>query len=408
MFPLISKGLSLLVVYAFYLILTREFGEAITGEFALFFTLLSIGSVFTKLGLDTSIIKQISSRINNKVAEIRSVYTAILSIVLIVSLALGVITYFLEDVLSNLFLASPSDLFVVLPIGIVLFSLLSINSEGLRGLQKLSLYSLFQNFSLFGLALIIMLFSRYSIFISFLLSLFVLTGLSFILVIKSLPKGEKHKVSKSYLLKESFPMFLSNSAFFIMTWADVLMLSYFLSEDQTGIYNNASKVANLNIVFLFAINAIAAPKLAEFNSNQDVNSIKDFTKTTSKYSILLALPILVVILFFSKELLGFFGEKTAEGYIVLIVLACGQFFNAACGSVVNVLNMTGYEKNARNVIVFTTIINLVLNYLLIPEYGILGAAISTSISVFIWNFWSVVIIYRKFNFVSITLPWKKI
>ena len=409
LFPLISKGLSLVIVYVFYVFITQRFGEQTTGEFALFFTLLSILSVFTKLGLDTSIVKQISSRINHEGKnEIKSVYLRILTLVFLVSTILSVAVFFLGDFLTSQFLEEGSQLFVYLPIGLLLFSLISINSESLRGLQKLSLYSLFQNFSLFGIALIGVILFNQDLFSSFIGSLTLLMALSFILILKALPKGDKIKVSSKGLLEESFPMFLSNSAFFIMTWADVIMLSYFLTEDQTGIYNNASKVANLNIVFLFAINAIAAPKLAEFKAKNDESSIKAFTQTTSKYSIMLSMPILIVILLFSEELLGLFSDKSMEGYVVLMVLALGQFFNAACGSVVNVLNMTGYEKNARNVIMVTTVLNLILNYLLIPVYGILGAAISTAISVFVWNFWSVLIIYKKFNFISITMPWKKI
>ena len=124
--------------------------------------------------------------------------------------------------------------------------------------------------------------------------------------------------------------------------------------------------------------------------------------------LIFSLPIALIILLFSKELLSIFGQEFIVGSTVLVTLTIGQLINAACGSVINVLNMVGDQIAARNIIIFATSINLVLNYFLISSIGIEGAAIATTISTLTWNSLAVLYIYKKYNFLSITLPWQKI
>ena len=82
----------------------------------------------------------------------------------------------------------------------------------------------------------------------------------------------------------------------------------------------------------------------------------------------------------------------------------GSVINALCGPVMYLLNMTGKEKAARNIIIVASVLNVVLNLTFIPTYGLIGAAYATSISTVIWNALAVVQIKKEYGFISIPHP----
>ena len=202
------------------------------------------------------------------------------------------------------------------------------------------------------------------------------------------------------MLKESFPMFLSGSLFLLMSWVDILMLGFFNSQVDVGIYTIAIKIAGLVTIFLFAINTILGPKISELYHNQKLGALAKLVQKTAILSFLFSLPILFIILLFPDNLLQLFGNdfQTIDSKKTLIILAFGQITNVFFGSVIYILDMTGRHIISRNILLFTAIINIMLNFILIPKYSICGAAISTSISVFIWGFLGAFYVKKYFNF----------
>ena len=65
--------------------------------------------------------------------------------------------------------------------------------------------------------------------------------------------------------------------------------------------------------------------------------------------------------------------------------------------------MTGLEKVLRNIIIVSGILNIVLNIVLIPYYGILGASIASAFSLILWNIWALLYIYNKYGFLTINI-----
>ncbi len=79
----------------------------------------------------------------------------------------------------------------------------------------------------------------------------------------------------------------------------------------------------------------------------------------------------------------------------------GQFINILCGSVGYILLMTDKQNVFKNIMILATFLNIAMNIILIPLYGINGAAIASSISLILWNVISFVYIYRKYNISTI-------
>ena len=150
-------------------------------------------------------------------------------------------------------------------------------------------------------------------------------------------------------------------------------------------------------IILFSINSIVAPKISELFSQENFIELRKIIKTSSKLMFFLTIPVLILILLFSEFILSFFGEQFVSGVLCLNILIAGQLINVLCGSVGYILNMTEHQNVFKWIIIFSVIINIVLNLVLIPSYGIFGAAFASMISLILWNMLSCIYIYKKFN-----------
>ena len=120
-----------------------------------------------------------------------------------------------------------------------------------------------------------------------------------------------------------------------------------------------------------------------------------------------SLPILIILLAVPEFILGLFGNEFKTGASALIFLTIAQFINAFTGSVGYILQMTGYQKYYQNVIFLGTIINIVLNYILIPIWGIAGAAIASATSMFFWNLLFTLKVKKILNNYIFYLPFRR-
>ncbi|SMO55594.1 Membrane protein involved in the export of O-antigen and teichoic acid [Balnearium lithotrophicum] len=402
--------------YIFTLLITRGYGAEAMGAFALSFTLLQISSVIGRLGMDTALLRFVAEYSSQgKWEVVKDVYKKAIKLVFPFSLILSVTVFFFSGYIAEIVFKKPhlERYFKIASIGIVPFVLLFIHTESLRGLKKIKEYMLLQQAGIFILAssllacitllvkqLTIRQINQIPIFI-YILSEFVISLMAFFLWKKQLTNSypsisqyTKEQIKRpinetlSYatILSVSIPMLFSSSLALIMGWTDTIMLGIFKTEREVGIYNVVLRVSMITSITLMAINTIAAPKFAEFWGKGDVKGLAKVAQQSTKLIFWTSFPILSIFLVFPKLILRIFGEDFKAGTTALIILTLGQFVNAVTGSVGYILRMTGYQKFHQNVILIGAILNIILNYLLIPMYSIIGAAIASSISVVFWNF----------------------
>ena len=88
---------------------------------------------------------------------------------------------------------------------------------------------------------------------------------------------------------------------------------------------------------------------------------------------------------FGYVVLGIFVSDFTAGYVALLVLLAGQLINAVSGPVGYVMTMTGHQHRAARIIGVCAFVNIVLNAMLIPLFGMSGAASATAITTAMWN-----------------------
>jgi O-antigen/teichoic acid export membrane protein len=91
------------------------------------------------------------------------------------------------------------------------------------------------------------------------------------------------------------------------------------------------------------------------------------------------------VMLLAPWILKLFGQEFVAGTESLRILCIGQIINASTGSVGLILNMTGHEKYNVMSLSLGTGINLLLNLLLVPQFGLIGAAIAAATSMIVWN-----------------------
>jgi O-antigen/teichoic acid export membrane protein len=228
-----------------------------------------------------------------------------------------------------------------------------------------------------------------------LLSLF--SSISVYILFKKIdkPNDKSESFTITEIFKTSSPMALSAIAYFIMQSIDIIILSIYEGFDQIAYYSVSVKLAMLTTLALMSVNIVIAPRIAEIYENQNMQKLQMLIKHSTRIIFLISICVLSVLFFFSEEILGLFGQGYVIANNALFFLLAAQFFNAVSGPGAIYLNMTGRQKTLNKILVSALIINILLNFYLIPIQGINGAAIATLASLIIWNTITTVLIYSR-------------
>jgi O-antigen/teichoic acid export membrane protein len=413
------KIIGMIFSYIFTLLITRNLGADAMGVYALSLTVLNVFSILGRLGLDTALLRFVAEfSAQGRKDLVKEIYNRSLKMIIPFSLLLALILFSVAPYIAKYVFHKEylSLYFRVISLAILPVVLTLINSSLLRAIKKIIAFAFFQHISNFLFAsltmILLLLFSNNKLLpvVSLIVSLFISAVLSQFLWLKN---SQLHSVQESNqttfksILDVSMPMLFASSISFVLHWIDTLMLGIFRTDGEVGIYNITVKVAMFASITLFTINSITAPKCAEFYGKKDIDGLRKITMHSTKLIFWTSFPLIIVIFLFPSFILGIFGKEFKTGSYALMFLASGQFISAISGSVAIILNMTGNQKVFQNIILLVTILNVIMNLLLIPVYGINGAAFANMISIILNNLLCVFYIHRIFGIFTIYLPFLK-
>jgi O-antigen/teichoic acid export membrane protein len=187
-------------------------------------------------------------------------------------------------------------------------------------------------------------------------------------------------------LQSVLPLAFIGGMYLINKNASIVILGFFVPAEQIGIYRVAVQVSMLASFGLQAMNMVVAPRFASLYARGEMGSLQHLV--TSSARAILGFNLLVTA---GSALLGgwflglFFGPEFVAAYAPLMILLIGQFVNSASGSVGFLLNMTGHERETARGMAVSAVLNLLLNLLLAPSFGIAGAAVATTAALVTWN-----------------------
>lgn len=196
-------------------------------------------------------------------------------------------------------------------------------------------------------------------------------------------------------LKVALPLLLYRGFREMLAQTDILMLGSLIDAASVGLYSAAAKTSLWINIILKAFVFVVAPAFTILHLQGDRLAFQHLVSRVTLWMFAVSFFVGSIFILLSQPVLGLFGSEFLSVSLILKVLTLGQLFDAACGCVGNILAMTGYQNNLMRVSGYTALINLGLNAILIPFWGLLGAAFSTTLSLMIWNIWLTIIVVRN-------------
>lgn len=192
----------------------------------------------------------------------------------------------------------------------------------------------------------------------------------------------------------ALPMMIVAGIQILLKQTDVIMLGIITSTTESGIYSVMVRLSNFAMFGLAAVNAMAAPMIAELHASGQKAALQRVVTLAVRGSVLFMLAASALLVIFVEPITALYGQGFNIGLIAFYILLIGQAVNAATGPVGFIMSMTGHQMLLAKVQGASAVLNILLNMVLIPRYGLEGAAIATAISMATWNVWLLIYVRK--------------
>lgn len=398
---------SAMLAYVMHIVLARFLGAPAYGVFALSITWATLLIILAKLGLDSGIVRFAAQYDEHRdIGALKGLVTFSTQTTLAVSGLIFVVGYFVVNALVD------GDTRYAYLMGLAIvpaWGILHILQATLRGLQQVPQHEVAErvvrpalvvlvigtiwglsaedNLANAGIAVFVYLCTTVA-------AVFVAAAFLFRAWPKSTPGIETRQERKLWLAT-ALPLAVVASLNLALANIDVIMIGAIEDPETAGVYSAAARVSVLTIFGLTAINAIAAPRIARLFLANDTPALAKLLRQVASGGTLSAVLIGGVVIILAENILGLFGDSFQAGERALVILIGAHIFNAACGGSGILLSMTGHERSAAWILVCAVLVNLGLNAVLIPHWGIDGAAWATAFSIVLWNTLMVIVARRS-------------
>jgi O-antigen/teichoic acid export membrane protein len=193
----------------------------------------------------------------------------------------------------------------------------------------------------------------------------------------------------------SLPLLAILSAELFLQNTDVLVISRFMTPADVGIYFAAGKTMALIMFVHYAVGSAVAHKFAALNARGDNEGLRAFVNDAVNWTFWPSLAGALIILALGKPLLWLFGPQFDAGYPVMCILVVGFLFRSAMGPAEYLLNMLGEQALCATVLCGAAILNIALNFALVPPFGLAGAAIATATSLVVAALMNATVVWRR-------------
>ncbi len=390
------------------IIITRLYGMTTFGNYSLVFTISQATAMIFTLGVPNTLIKVIGNH-NFNYYQAKQLLIKGLKGVLFFSIIPIIIFYFFADYLAGTIFSNPAlkHYFFIVTISLPLFVVHELFLYFLIATKKFIKYNLFMfltpNVFLIALLAIFYYFDYegHYTFAAFALAIAITVVLEAYTIFERKPTKHEMPFRTRDLLRTASPLMFSGLLLYLLNWTNTIMLGLLSDETQIGIYNTAYKVGSVGFLVIVSISTIVTPRMAELYGQGKLSELKKLTHNTTQLIAVLSIPIVLCLIFFREFILSLFGAEAIAGSTTLAIVAIGILFSAISGNADQILNMTNNQKILRNITFMCFILNLILAYLLIPVYGIEGAAVASLITNILINLVCVYYIKKRLGFYTL-------
>jgi O-antigen/teichoic acid export membrane protein len=366
------------------------------GLVAIATTLASFALIPALLGLDTGIIRFVARGISrNDEQQARASYQVGIAIVAALSTGLTALIWWKAPLMAERFFRKPSatETIRLVSLSLPALALSRATMSAVQGLGVM-IYSAWLGIwrRLFRFAAVIPLLAVglgiRGLAIGTVVSGWLTCIVSFWFLLRVDPKGARLAPRPRpflSLLNFSIPQVFTGLLFFAILWTDTLLLGRLATAREVGVYSVLATLLGPATIISTSVGQMFAPRIAAEDGRGDRVALAEMLKRVTHWNTAISIPFFAILAIVPTGLLGLFGPAYRSGAHALAILAAGQLVNTAAGPVGQMINMSGrqYLTMTNNLVVAA--LNVVGCLLLIPRYGMTGAACSTAISLTLVN-----------------------
>lgn len=395
-------------------VLTRIMGPGNYGSYRLFFIIVNLILIVTAWTSPSVVRFAKEEMIKSNKMNISYTSQTIIAVSTLL-LAISLLIIFKGILFNSLGLGNNNIILIMFFLAVILFTSTRIYPNFLIVIEKIKIYAMLtflKRLLFLGIIALLVAFKKLDILSAIFSTVIVELGVllpSFFLMGKSSTFSFSFSQEKTTdIMKYSFPLLMSISIVYIMESIDMIYIKMFLGLESLGIYAVASSLFLYLIVLPQLLNKIITPLIVSYRFEENKKQVHNYIEHV--------IPILTMILLFCVGLIIPFaeyaillivGEKYSGSIVPFNILCIGAVYQGV--RIFHLPIIAGYDLTKQNLVIgtFAAICNIVLNYFLIKEMGMIGAAVATSLSYTVVSIITSLYIRKKFgimNLYSALLP----
>jgi O-antigen/teichoic acid export membrane protein len=192
----------------------------------------------------------------------------------------------------------------------------------------------------------------------------------------------------------AIPSAVGNVGSLLRGRVDVLLIGVLLTATAAGIYNVVLVLVGVVRIPLSAFNQLFPAVASDLYSDDEIAALDAVYTTVTRLVVTATIPLVAVMLVFGESLLGVFGPAYTRGYPLLVVFLVGRFVGNAVGATGFLMSMTSHQYALMVLEWLLAGLNVTLTYLFVVEFGLVGAALGTSVAIAFQNSLQLALLYR--------------
>jgi len=395
--------------YLLRLFLARNLSVSDFGLFYSVAAFISFFWLFKDLGIGQAIVKFIPEYIvKKKYNEMKSLIIFSYGIQYIIGIAIFFPLFFFSDYIAINFFHNIAASPIIKILSLEFLITATITKNILQGFQKINFFAsieFFRTLIIFILLFFFIPISVSDVAISYLVASLFLQIIFMSYIFSQIKNYRSNIILKKFdnVFKFGFAVFVSGIAGWIIAYTDTLVITFFRSIKEVGLYQVALPTSQLLWIFVASLSWILFPVLSEMWAKNHKKHLSKGIGVLLKISFIFIIPFALIIISFPELILNIvFGGEYREAALSLQVLSVGAIFYTLMTIFSTILNAIGKPQINTKIIILVATFNLIFNIIFVPLFGIIGAAVTSLLS-YIIGFLLSVNFSKKY--ITINIKW---
>ena len=415
-----GTGINIIITFVASVIITRTIGAELFGKYSLSNSIFQVLGVFAVFGLNTGIVKMTSKySARQDPQSVKGTLLSGIALAALISSVIAAIVVIISPLLAIKVFTKAEGIGLVLRIhiiGLPLYALMLVTngySQGLKTLKYTVIVELISRPAI-RLVAIMLLFAAglrlFGVVIGTVVAFGAAAAMAMYFAVKVSPfnfKATRARHVYSEIFVYSVPLVLTRFMTVIMARSNTILVGYFKDPTDTGFFGAVVQLSPFISLGLISFTKIFSPVIADLWERGQLDELRNTYKTVTKWVYSIGIIVFIILMVFAPGLLRVFGPDFASAATTLRLMAVGQVATTMVGPLGFFLAMTGRQKlNLVNAITLASV-NLSLNVIMIPRWGIAGAGLATMTSLVAINIVRLIQVKRIYGFTPFRLDMLK-